>query len=270
MSETNIDVQTGRPMMGAVPIALRAPKRPIVVGLSSARHHASPNAMLSVGVGAADKPRTDLAPQNIPQSGLYRTIAKRAMDICLVLATAPVAIALVGASALLLWAESGSPFYRQDRLGKDGKRFSILKLRTMVRNADETLESYLAADPDLRREWDEHQKLKNDPRITRVGGMLRKTSLDELPQLWNVLTGDMSLVGPRPMLPEQLEMYGDARHYNALRPGITGLWQVSQRNENGFRMRAKLDRTYNQTLSLREDLKVLLRTVGAVLKRTGY
>ncbi|MCQ0092943.1 sugar transferase [Roseovarius sp. M141] len=200
----------------------------------------------------------------------YRAFGKRLLDVALVVLFAPTALLLIGLSALLLWCEGGSPFYRQARLGKGGATFSIFKLRTMVRDADQLLERHLAADPALRAEWDRTQKLKRDPRITRFGALLRKTSLDELPQLWNVLTGDMSLVGPRPMLPEQLPLYGDAVHYFALRPGITGYWQVSARNEGTFLSRVALDADYDHNLSLAEDIKVLLRTVGAVVNRTGY
>jgi lipopolysaccharide/colanic/teichoic acid biosynthesis glycosyltransferase len=121
----------------------------------------------------------------------------------------------------------------------------------------------------MRREWDELQKLRNDPRVTPVGQFLRATSLDELPQLFNVLTGDMSIVGPRPMLPEQLAMYGDASAYEALRPGITGLWQISSRNDNGFSHRKSIDATYERDLTLMLDLKILFKTVGVVLRRTG-
>lgn len=140
----------------------------------------------------------------------------------------------------------------------------------MVRDADAKLEQYLAGSSQLRREWDETQKLKKDPRITPVGRVLRVTSLDELPQLWNVLKGDMSLVGPRPMMPDQLPLYGDPRAYFALKPGITGMWQVSARNESRFSYRAQIDSVYGQDLSLRTDLSLLLRTVGVVLRGTGY
>ena len=139
----------------------------------------------------------------------------------------------------------------------------------MVRDADAVLESYLAANPAMRAEWDEMQKLKDDPRITRVGAFLRATSLDELPQLWNVLKGDMSLIGPRPMMPDQLEMYGDAKAYFALRPGITGLWQVSARNNSRFTYRNEVDAAYRRNLSLPMDLTILFKTVGVVLRRTG-
>lgn len=201
---------------------------------------------------------------------IYRQAGKRILDILLVLAVAPIAVLLIAVPALLLWWEGGAPFYRQARLGRNGRTFQIVKLRTMVRDADAQLEGHLNADPAARDEWDRTQKLKHDPRITVVGALLRKTSLDELPQIWNVLKGDMSLVGPRPMLPEQLALYGDARHYFALLPGITGYWQVSQRNQSAFRARIAFDAEYDYNLSLTEDLKVIFRTFGAVIRRTGY
>ncbi len=202
--------------------------------------------------------------------GVYRRVGKRAFDIAFVLLTAPVALLLIAIGAALLWVEGGRPFYTQARLGAHGTAFSILKLRTMVRNADALLEAYLAADPDMRKEWETTQKLKKDPRITPVGSFLRKTSMDELPQLWNVLRGEMSIVGPRPMMPDQLPLYGDPNHYFALRPGITGSWQVSQRNESAFASRAGMDAAYDASLSFLQDIVILLRTVGVVLRRTGY
>lgn len=200
----------------------------------------------------------------------YAARGKRGLDLLLVLLGLPVVLPLIALCAAALWLEGGRPFYTQARLGRGGQTFSILKLRTMVRDADQLLQHYLDADPALRQEWDETQKLKNDPRITRVGRLLRATSLDELPQLWNVFMGDMSLVGPRPMLPEQLPLYGDARAYFALRPGITGAWQVSVRNEGTFASRAQADRTYWRKLSLAGDLALIWRTAGVVLKGTGY
>lgn len=171
--------------------------------------------------------------------------------------------------ALLLWIEGGGPFYRQARLGRDGKVFFMLKLRSMVRNADAKLETLLESDPVLRAEWDTTQKLRYDPRVTRIGAFLRRTSLDELPQLWNVLTGEMSLVGPRPMMPDQLALYGDPSDYFAMRPGITGPWQVSTRNASSFAYRKTIDTTYRNTVSLVSDLGLLFRTVGVVLRGTG-
>lgn len=200
----------------------------------------------------------------------YRDIIKRGLDILFVLLTLPFSLPIILFCAAALWLEGGNPFYTQDRLGRGGKRFSILKLRTMVRDADAKLESYLATDPKAREEWDTLQKLKHDPRITPMGKILRSTSLDELPQLINVLFGEMSVVGPRPMLPEQLSMYGDAASYNALRPGITGLWQVSARNEEKFSYRNEVDSAYENGLSATLDIKILFKTVGVVLRRTGH
>ena len=139
----------------------------------------------------------------------------------------------------------------------------------MVPNAQSKLDGYLAQNPEARVEWETTQKLKNDPRITRVGRILRKTSLDELPQLWNVLVGDMALVGPRPMMLDQRTMY-PGKGYYLVRPGITGLWQISDRNECTFAERAQYDDAYEQEVSLLADTTILIRTVGVVIRGTGY
>lgn len=204
------------------------------------------------------------------RGGLYRSFGKRLMDTIFILMTLPFSLPLIALCAIALWVEGGSPFYTQARLGKNGRHFSILKLRTMVRDADAVLETYLAADPLRRREWDDLQKLKDDPRVTPMGHFLRATSLDELPQLFNVLIGQMSLVGPRPMMPEQLTMYGDPSAYFAVKPGITGLWQVSARNATKFSYRNDVDAAYERALTLKLDISVLFKTVGVVLRRTGY
>lgn len=203
------------------------------------------------------------------QSGAYRLFFKRAFDVLVVLAslpfTLPVLVLMAAAAAL----DGGSPFYRQERVGKDGRIFSLLKIRTMVPNAKAKLESHLAQNPEARAEWDQTQKLKSDPRITRVGAVLRKTSLDELPQLLNVLKGDMSLVGPRPMMTEQRSLYPGSAYY-LMRPGITGAWQVSDRNHGTFAGRAKFDADYCNNISLVTDLTIMLRTVAVVVRGTGY
>jgi lipopolysaccharide/colanic/teichoic acid biosynthesis glycosyltransferase len=204
------------------------------------------------------------------RAGFYRSYGKRIADLLFVLVSLPVIVPVTLLCALALWLEGGQPFYRQQRLGEDGRQFSILKLRTMCRNADEVLEGYLAADPKMRAEWNLTQKLKNDPRITRIGAILRKTSLDELPQFWNVLKGEMSVVGPRPMMPDQLPLYANPAPYFDLRPGITGSWQVSDRNESSFMHRSTVDAEYHAQLSFRMDLGILFKTVGVVLRRTGY
>lgn len=200
---------------------------------------------------------------------LYRGGGKRLLDIAFVLAALPFVLPLLGALLLLATLDGHSPLYRQVRVGRGGRLFRMLKIRTMVPDAEMRLAEILARDPQARREWTETQKLKCDPRVTAMGGFLRRSSLDELPQLWNVLAGEMSLVGPRPMLPEQQELYPGSAYYR-LRPGLTGPWQVSERNEGCFSGRADYDTDYERTLSLRGDLSILMRTVTVVLRGTGY
>ncbi len=198
----------------------------------------------------------------------YRNFGKRVLDILLVLLVLPFVLPVVAMLAIMVARDGHSPFYKQERVGRDGRVFKLWKLRTMVPDAKAHLEAYLAGNEAARREWDAYQKLTCDPRITAIGHLLRKSSLDELPQLWNVLKGDMSLVGPRPMMTEQRALYpGNA--YFSLRPGLTGLWQVSDRNESTFAQRADFDAQYEQKLSLFTDLKVMVATVGVVLRCTG-
>jgi undecaprenyl-phosphate galactose phosphotransferase len=167
-------------------------------------------------------------------------------------------------------ATDGKPIFKQKRVGQDGKIFKIYKFRTMRADAAEQLEKILAEDPDSREEWERDHKLKNDPRITRVGHFLRRTSLDELPQLINVLRGQMSLVGPRPIIDEEVVDYGDyIDYYQQVRPGITGLWQVSGRNELSYGERVQLDVWYVRNWSLELDLIILTKTFVAVLLRKG-
>ncbi|MCI5112795.1 MAG: sugar transferase [Marivita sp.] len=206
---------------------------------------------------------SNTAPKNV-----YRDYVKRFLDIALVILAAPAVLTVLAICALLVARDGGSPFYQQTRIGRFGKTFKMWKLRSMVANADVALESYLRSNPAARIEWDRNQKLRNDPRITKIGQILRKTSLDELPQLWNVLKGDMSLVGPRPMMVDQQSMYPGSAYY-ALRPGITGFWQVSVRNESSFAERAQYDAEYLRKVTLAEDLCVMFKTVGVVTKGTG-
>ena len=213
--------------------------------------------------------RTPPAMQSHALSGIYARFGKRALDVALVLLSLPITLPIIALCALALWIEGGAPFYWQERVGQSGRRFRIVKLRTMVRDADARLLRYLATDPAIREEWNRTQKLRNDPRITRVGDVLRVTSLDELPQLWNVLKGEMSLVGPRPMMPEQVGLYGDDAAYTSVRPGITGLWQVSARNSREFSYRAKVDAVYCRSLTFWRDIVLMIRTIGVVLRRTG-
>ena len=204
-----------------------------------------------------------------PKPSFYSRIGKRAFDVAAVLLSAPFVVPIVLVLAILVALDGHNPFYWQRRVGRKGRSFQLLKLRTMVVNADAKLEQYLSKNPDARAEWDAHQKLKNDPRITLFGRILRKSSLDELTQLWNVLKGDMSLVGPRPMMESQREMYPGTSYYR-LRPGITGPWQISDRNACSFRRRASFDEAYAREVSLRSDLYYLGQTVFAVARCTGY
>lgn len=219
--------------------------------------------------GSGFTPQAALVAVDPSGRGPYRRFCKRALDVAAIVLAAPAVLPVVAIAALMVARDGGSPFYTQMRVGKGGKRFRMWKLRSMVRDADERMEEFLAANPEARMEWDSTQKLKSDPRITRMGKFLRKSSLDELPQLWNVLIGDMSLVGPRPMMISQQNMY-PGRAYYALRPGITGYWQTSGRNRTTFEARAQFDDAYEADLSLVTDVKVLAATVGVVLHGTGY
>jgi len=177
---------------------------------------------------------------------------------------------------LFIWialriGQSGTPiFFSHSRVGRHGSIFPCYKFRTMVPDADRVLQRLLEADPTARAEWDREFKLKNDPRVTPIGKFLRETSLDELPQIWNVLKGDMSLVGPRPVVVEELQRYGDDRSfYLQVRPGITGLWQISGRNDVDYSYRVSLDTWYVRNWSLWYDLAILMKTVSVVFGRKG-
>lgn len=198
----------------------------------------------------------------------YRDGAKRALDLALILTFSVPVLLLVGLLALLVALDGGRPFYVQERLGRGGRVFRMWKLRSMVPDADACLERHLEADPAARSEWDHAQKLRRDPRVTRLGRLLRKSSMDELPQLLNVLKGEMSLVGPRPMMPSQHGLYPGTAYFR-LRPGVTGAWQISTRHESSFAARARFDADYDRDLSLRTDLGILLATVRVVLRGTG-
>lgn len=208
-------------------------------------------------------------PITIASTGVYRHGVKHVLDFVLVLGSAMIWLPVILIAALLVARDGHNPFYVQKRIGRNGRVFRMIKLRSMVPDADAVMEAYLASDPAARAEWDRDQKLKNDPRITRLGRIIRKTSLDELPQLFNVLLGDMSLVGPRPMMVDQKDLYSGDSYY-ALRPGLTGFWQISDRNECRFADRVRFDNAYDRCVSLRTDVGVLFRTVAVVLRGTGY
>lgn len=208
------------------------------------------------------------------EPGLLTAVSDLAMDL-LNRSAALLLIALASPLmlwvALRIWRVDGAPIlFAHYRVGRGGRLFRCLKFRSMVRDSKERLEALLASDPAARAQWDRDQKLDNDPRITPIGHFLRKTSLDELPQLFNVLAGDMALVGPRPITVPELSRYGAHRwHYLNVTPGMTGLWQVSGRNDLDYAQRVALDRRYVETRSLALDLWILWRTVHVVLRGAG-
>lgn len=204
----------------------------------------------------------------LAKSRWYSAVGKPVFDVVFALLLMPVILPLIAILALFIALDGGSPFYLQPRVGKNGRVFRMWKLRTMVADAEDRLQAHLAGSPAARVEWDLKQKLQHDPRITPLGRFLRRTSLDELPQFFNVLAGQMSVVGPRPMMASQQTLYPGQSYYS-LRPGVTGLWQVSDRNNASFADRAHFDDTYRQSLSLGTDLRVVAETVNVVLRGTG-
>lgn len=196
---------------------------------------------------------------------------KRALDLAIVSTIAILFSPFLAVIAALVAVTSKGPtFYGHSRVGKNGKRFKVWKFRTMVQNADQCLEKYLEEHPELREEWIAKQKLKYDPRITSIGRFLRATSLDELPQLWNVFVGDMSIVGPRPITTSEANRYRSIfGHYQNVLPGITGLWQVSGRNDTTYEERIELDLYYVENWSVWLDLYILACTIKTVLMREG-
>jgi Undecaprenyl-phosphate galactose phosphotransferase WbaP len=193
------------------------------------------------------------------------------MDLSLIIFSMPVLIPFLGLVALLIKLDSpGSVFYHQDRIGYGGKTFKLWKFRSMCEGAEKKLEEYLASNPDRKAEYEVKHKLKDDPRLTRVGRILRKFSIDELPQLINVLNGEMSLVGPRPFLPEEIDFYEKCYTlYTYVLPGVTGLWQISGRSNVSYATRANLDDYYLRNWSIWLDIHILIRTFWVVLRRDG-
>ena len=201
----------------------------------------------------------------------WNRAVKRSFDLVAVVLGGVFAVPMILAIAAAIRLTSPGPvFYTQPRLGRDGREFRIWKFRSMVVDAEERLAKLLAEDPAARREWEATQKLTNDPRVTKVGRFLRATSLDELPQLLNVLRGQMSLVGPRPIVAAEVEKYGEAYGlYTQVRPGMTGYWQVSGRSDTSYEYRVELDTYYVRNWSVWLDLDLILRTFAAVLRRDG-
>ncbi len=209
--------------------------------------------------------RNTAARQGVPD-GLIDYANRLLALLLLIVLALPMAVI-----AIALWRADGSPLlFGHYRVGRGGRIFKCLKFRTMRRDAAEVLAELLRSNPAARAEWERDQKLSRDPRVTPIGAFLRATSLDELPQLFNVLRGEMALVGPRPITVAELTRYGSVRwHYLSVRPGMTGLWQVSGRNDTSYAERVELDRRYVESRSLGLDIDILVRTIGVVLVRDG-
>ena len=218
--------------------------------------------------------RNDKRNQKIENPGkrkeIYRIRSKRIFD--LMIATM-VVVGIAPAMLVIAWLvrrDGGPVFFGHHRIGASGQVFRCWKFRTMVVDADRVLRDLLARDPEARAEWERDFKLRDDPRITAIGAFLRKTSLDELPQLFNVLVGDMSLAGPRPIVSQEVERYGEyITSYWQCRPGLSGPWQVSGRNDVSYRTRVWLDHSYVENWSFARDVAILAKTVVVVLRRSG-
>ena len=228
--------------------------------------------IVSAETNATDSAMFQSAQLNRPGLSLgSRRSLKRGFDLVVgvgMIAALGVLFLMVAGAIFVL---DGRPiFFRHRRIGKDGSSFDCLKFRTMAKDADAALVRHLSADPIAMVEWQATRKLKQDPRITPIGRVLRETSLDELPQLINVIRGDMSLVGPRPIVADEMPRYGSAiTEYQSVRPGLTGLWQCSGRNDVSYERRIMLDRQYVRTWSFTRDLAIMLKTVPAVLRSRG-
>ena len=199
----------------------------------------------------------------------YNQFVKRVFDLVVsVIGTLLISPFLLVIAILIKATSPGPAIYAHMRLGRHGKMFPCYKFRSMVKDADKKLAAYLASNPSAKAEWEREQKLKNDPRVTRVGMFLRKTSLDELPQLFNVIIGDMSLVGPRPITRSEVCKYGTYfSDYEMVRPGMTGLWQTSGRSDTSYDRRVRLDAWYVRNWNLWLDISMLVKTVRVLLSK---
>jgi len=201
---------------------------------------------------------------------LYRNRTKRCFDIVGALVLLLFFLPLIIFIAMAVMLDGGPPLFSHTRVGANGKPFRCWKLRTMVVGAEFRLQSFLAANPDARAEWESIRKLTNDPRVTPIGRFLRRSSLDELPQFFNVLKGDMSLVGPRPIASDEIALYADRfLEYKSCRPGMTGLWQIMTRNSTTYARRTELDNLYVAHWSLRRDFLILLKTIRVFISFRG-
>ena len=214
---------------------------------------------------------TLLAPRILNRNFVPKNRMARVLDISMILLATPyILLAFLVIMILIKLDSKGPVIYRQSRIGRQGRKFHVCKFRTMVQNADQILQTYLNNSPELKEEWLATHKLKQDPRVTRVGAVLRKLSLDELPQLWNIWIGDMSVIGPRPIVDDEVEKYGNCfQLYIQVRPGLTGLWQVSGRNDTTYERRVELDEYYILNRSLSLDLQIIWKTIFVVVGRKG-
>lgn len=223
-----------------------------------------------IGAGLADvavHPSAEALPK---QEGFYPTFGKRLFDIFFSSVMLVMFAPLIGILLFVVSLDGSSPLFRHNRIGQGGRVFGCLKIRSMVADAPERLAEVLARDPEAAAEWAASHKLTNDPRITQFGQFLRKSSLDELPQLWQVLRGEMSIVGPRPIVREEMVRYGtEISSYLQMRPGLTGPWQATGRNELSYDERVALDVDYAHSMSFGKDLVIIAMTAMAVLRRTG-
>ncbi len=223
----------------------------------------APDALLAMQLPAADPRRTTAGP--LAQRAY--TWLNQASAALLLLLFGPLMLLI----ALRIWYEDGGPvLFAHWRVGRHGRLFRCMKFRSMLRDADRVLGELLERDPAAREEWERDQKLRNDPRVLGIGRLLRGSSLDELPQLFNVLRGEMHLVGPRPVVVQEIPRYGRAKsHYLSVQPGMTGLWQVSGRNNLSYEQRVALDVRYVEERSAWMDLKILMRTAVVLVTREG-
>ncbi len=201
-----------------------------------------------------------------------RYILKTSFNYSLAILLLPVLLPIIAILVYFIKKESPGPvFFSHKRIGKDGKLIPTYKFRSMYSDAGQRLEKLLAEDEEVKKEWETNYKIKDDPRVTKIGAILRKTSLDELPQIFNVLKGEMSFVGPRPVIQEELDLYykDDAEYYYMVKPGITGLWQVSGRSETDYDFRVATDKWYIKNWSLWLDIVILFKTVKVVFSREG-
>ncbi len=242
------------------------------MGIQTAPHSAAnAYAVPASEAWTVDSARTGSRSRNCSQAhSFYSAFGKRSLDV----AGAAIALLILSPLILLLWLlvrlDGGPGYYGDDRVGRDGRRFKCWKLRSMRPDAAGALARHLETHPEAAEEWHRNRKLSHDPRITRVGRLIRKYSLDELPQFWNVLCGEMSLVGPRPVCAEELPRYGTATPvYLAVRPGVTGLWQVSGRNAVSYARRVALDVEYCARVKLLTDLRICLSTVRVMVTGDG-